>query len=200
MQRLVTRGFGKRQSITDDDISIITRGLGTEISSVVTEILTGLGLFTNVKRSLDKYFYNNIYTTEGLSIDFDGVPFDQTAVAESWVQPRIIEVVRDYVRQASGTKYGNSTDVELKVNIFVKKSGATLTHKHYLLRDKVAQYFEVGRDIDLKDYVGDSATLANMRVRSISMDSPLPETDTTLGYEVSWIVNYTEEITDALEN
>ncbi|HDZ15274.1 hypothetical protein LCGC14_0725790 [marine sediment metagenome] len=162
------------------------------------EQLQGLGLLTNVKRSLEKYIHDNLYTTENLSVDFDGVPFDDSAIAESWLQPRIVNVDREYARQASSTKYGNDTDIELKFSIFVKKSGTTLTHKHYLLRDKVANYFKIGEDIDLKDYVGDSATLTNMRVRSISSDFPLPETNELLGYEVSWMINYTEEITQAV--
>ncbi len=162
------------------------------------ETFENLALLTNVKRSLEKYIHDNLYTTENLSVDFDGIPFDDSAIAESWLQPRIVNVNREYARQSSNIKYGNDTDIELKFSIFVKKSGTTLTHKHYLLRDKVANYFKIGEDINLKDYVGDSSTLTNMRVRNISSDFPLPETNELLGYEVSWMINYTEEITQAI--
>ena len=187
---IVIKGFGLNSSEA-------IKGFGGSRSSTF-EVFENLALLTNVKRSLEKYIYDNLFTTEGINIDFDGVPFDDTEVSESWLQPRIINIDRDYVRQASGSKYGNDTDIELSFGIFVKKSGTTLTHKHYLLRDTVANYFKVGQDIDLKNYAGNRTRLTNMRIRSISTDSPEPETNTTLGYRVSWIINYTEEITQAI--
>lgn len=158
------------------------------------EPFTDSASLTNLKRSMEKYIYDNLYTTEGLVIDFEGLPFDNIGTEESWLQPRIANLNREYLRGISSTKYANQINFELTVFISVKRSGCTLAHKHYLLRDKVSQYFAVGKNINFKDYIDDSATLANIKVREFIKDSPLPETESLLRYEVGWLINYIEEI------
>ena len=76
----------------------------------------------------------------------------------------------------------------------VKKSGAALTDRHYVLRDTVGEYFKIGQNIDYVHYVGDDSILATMRVRDILSDGPLPETDTLLRYRVTYLVEYLELI------
>jgi len=147
---------------------------------------------TNLKRSLEKYFYDTIYTIEGLNINWEGVPFDDTAVSE-WVQPRILDISSVYARQASSSKYGEISDVLFQVNIFVKKSGVTVSDRHYVIRDTIANYFGIGQSINLKHYIGDSSQLDIIKVRDIVNDSPMPEAQTLYQYIIAFELSYTRE-------
>jgi hypothetical protein len=128
----------------------------------------------NLKMSLDKYFYDNISTTENISVDWEGLPFDDNTV-DDWVQPRIIDTIADYHRQGSSTEYGETANVLFQVNIFVKKGYTNTSDRVYRIRDIVAKYFKIGEDISLKDYINASASIGNMRVRHFE-DGLLAET------------------------
>ena len=62
----------------------------------------------------------------------------------------------------------------------------------------MAQYFTTGKGIDFKDYVGAGAQVCRMKIRDMLEDRELPETQTLLGYEVSWNINYTEHTKDPI--
>uniref|UniRef100_A0A6M3IP32 Uncharacterized protein n=1 Tax=viral metagenome TaxID=1070528 RepID=A0A6M3IP32_9ZZZZ len=153
--------------------------------------IVGTAKVSNVKMSLDKYVNDNTGTSEGLSIDFEGVPFDNTANTE-WIQPRILDFGSTYNRQGSSTEYAESVDVFYNINIFVKKSGVTTSHRHYAIRDIVADYFKIGQDIYLRNYAeGGTTQIAKIRVRDLVTDSPIPETNEYLQYALAYNINWT---------
>ena len=100
---------------------------------------------TNIKMSLDAYIKDQV---SGVSIDFEGLPFNDTETA-SWIQPRIIDINSAYAGHSSGTEYGDESNILFQVNIFVKKSGVTITHKHYQIRDIVAKTMNLSPLIEL---------------------------------------------------
>lgn len=155
------------------------------------EVLGASAQVENVKRSLEKYIWDNIYTTEGISVDFSGVPFNNKNSIE-WVTPRFL-INRTYVSKASGTEYGYDNHIVLNITANVKKSGATISDKHYMMRDSIVNYFKIGEDINLNDWVGDGSYICNMRVREVIEDYALPESDELLSYKVVLGINYTEQ-------
>ena len=146
----------------------------------------------NIKMSLDKYILDNL---SGVSIDFEGVPFDNTQTV-SWIQPRILDMKNIFHRQSnsSGTSYAESVNILFQVNCFAKISGVTNAHKHYLLRDTVANNFPIGKNITIKDYSGASTvTICSMKVRTMINDSPMPQREGLLQYVVAWEIDYLRE-------
>jgi len=141
--------------------------------------------------SLDKYVYDNLVTTEGLSVDYEGKPFDNES-ADEWVQSRIFFPTTDFHRQGSSTEYADNVDIMLNMNIFVKKSGITISHRHYALRDIVANYFRVGQNIEIKNYAESGSThITYVKVREDITDSPLPETNEYYQYNLTKVIQWT---------
>ncbi len=194
MSNLVTRGFGNQDRF---DSSIVTKGLGGLEIDLGGTVLNALSLLDNIKRSLDKYMQSNIYGTEGISIDYEGLPFDNIKAGISWVKPRIVEIENEYLRQGSETQYGESVNITYQMSIYSKKSGVTITDQSYLIRDTIANYFKVGEDIPLENLVaGSSNDLANMRVRDILLDGPLPDDMKFQKYVIEWLLNFTRLTTN----
>jgi hypothetical protein len=134
----------------------------------------------NLKRSIDLYCHTNLKTTEGLNVDFEGLPFNETEVND-WIQPRIFAETGMYYPGGTSTQYAEQVDVLLNVNIFTKKSGATTSERHYAIRDMVAGHFKIGQDITLYEESG-TTSLNKLRVREIVNDQSLPETNELLQY------------------
>ena len=132
-----------------------------------------------------------LYNVEGINIDFSGLPFNNKNSIE-WIVPRFL-INRTYAALASATEYGYDNHIILNITANVKKSGATVTDKHYILRDTIVNNFKIGRDIDLTDWVGTGSYICHMRVREILEDFSLPETDSLLSYRVVLGLNYTEQ-------
>jgi len=166
---IITMGFGEFNSLFDGDFDSTAKG-------------------ANVKRSLDNYISNNM---SGTSVQIEGLPFNDTETS-TWIQPRILDIIPEFVRDASESGYGEQTNILYQVNIYVKKSGTTLSDKHYMIRDEVAQFFKIGEDIPLYDYVSGTTFVDNLRVRSIETDFTLPETDELLQYVIAWEMDYTK--------
>ena len=145
---------------------------------------------TNIKRSLDKYFYDNLFTLENISIHWEGLPFDNVSKTE-WITPRILEFLPDYISHGSGTQYGDNLNIIFNINIFVKKSNIVRGGREYALRDKIAPYFKIGEVITIYDYSGDSSEVGSMKVRDIITDTILPETDTLYSYALTFLINST---------
>jgi len=151
----------------------------------------------NIKMSLDKYVYDNLSASEGLTINYEGVPFNDTS-CDSWIQPRILNISSDYHRQGSGTQYGEYTNILYQINVFTKKSGITTSHAHYTIRDQVANYFRVKQNIDIKDYINSGTTqLDVLVVRDIVNDNPLSEDNEYYQYVMAWELDYTRLTTQA---
>ena len=137
----------------------------------------------NLKRSIDLYCKTQLDTAEGLNIDYDGLPFNDSASGViGWVQPRILSPnpIQFFPSGGSG-QYAEQVPVILQFNIFVKKSGVTTTSLHYDLRDAVAGYFKVGQDINLYESTGTTVQTV-LRVREILNDQPMPESNELLHY------------------
>lgn len=147
----------------------------------------------NIKMSLDRHINDNV---SGVSINFEGLPFGNLEPAK-WIQPRILDTISQYHRQSnsSGTSYGETVSVFYQINSFVRKSRMTKTYEHYELRDKIAEQLTIGKDITLRDYVGNGSSIASMRVREIITDGPLPETNDYLSYAFAVRLDYTRETT-----
>jgi len=153
-------------------------------------ILGASAQIENVKRSLEKYIWDNLYTIEGISVDFYGLPFDNISITE-WIVPRFL-MNRNYVSWASGIEYGYNNNIILNITINVKKTKTTTTDKHYVLRDTIVNYFKIGEDINLNDWVDTENYICNMRIREIIEDFSLPESDTLLSYRIVLGINYIE--------
>jgi hypothetical protein len=157
--------------------------------------LNALAKHINIKRSIEKYFYDNLSVSEGLSIDWEGVKFDNKTVSE-WLQPRIIDTLPLYVGHASTTEYGEQTNILFQVNIFVKKSTITVSDRHYKLRDVIVGYFTTGQEIPIADHDSDDQTVITyMKVRRIADDRPLPEDQNTYQYVISFEIDFTKATT-----
>jgi len=117
-----------------------------------------VGLLTasrsNIKRSLEKYFNDNLNTIESFSINWEGLPFNNISVAE-WLMPRIINFNSVYMRQGSATQYADDLNIMFSINIFVKKSNITVSDREYSIRDTISKYFKIGEIINIYDYSGD---------------------------------------------
>ncbi len=151
----------------------------------------------NIKMSLDKYIQDNFQTTEGIDIDYEGLPFDSTASTE-WIQARIVDIQSDFMRQASGTEYGEDTNILLSLNVFVDKSGVTMSHKHYYLRDKIFNYFKVKQNIALRSYADSGTTLlAYMQVREVVTDRVIGETNEYYQYATAFSLDFVRKTTEA---
>lgn len=144
----------------------------------------------NLKRSLDKYIYDSLYTGESLTIDWFGVPFNDTEKTE-WIKPRIHFNKRTFFRQGNSTQFANLMNFDLSFDIYVKKSDVTNSYRCLQLRDKIVVYFKIGQDINLYNYYGDSSNLLSMRVRGIQ-ENPISETDVLIRHIVIINIDYTE--------
>jgi len=129
----------------------------------------------NIKISLDTYVSNNLGGSEGLIVNYEGLPFDDTSY-DSWIQPRVLNIYSDPDMRDDI----DDLTVIYEVNIFAKKSGVTNSQAHYMMRDQVANYFRINEDILMNDSV------TYMRVRGILEDSPLVESNEYYQYVVAW--------------
>lgn len=146
---------------------------------------------SNIKRSLEKYFNDRLNLLESVSINWEGLPFDNISKTE-WVMPRIIDFSPVYARQGSGTQYADDLNIMFSVNIFVKKSNMTKSGREYALRDIVAKHFRLGKTISIYDYSGDGSTeVGTMKVRDIITDSVMPESNEFYNYVLTYILNST---------
>ena len=137
------------------------------------------GKIQNVKASLEKYIGDNLVITEGLTMDFEGKPFEGTGMAE-WIEERILgSGSRDFHRQVSSSATGQTTQIILNMNIFVNPDKTTKTNRHYEIRDIVADYFKIGTQIALYDFSNNdwATSLQEMEVREIITDRPIPDLD-----------------------
>ena len=137
----------------------------------------------NIKASLDDYCRKTLGTSESLSIDYEGLPFDNASVLE-WVMPRIVDTIPTFHRQGSNSQYGEDVNILFHTNIFVKKGGQTTAVRHYIIRDAVASHFRIKQDIPIKNFAaGGEVIQDNMRVRRIVTDAPLAATGFSSGRE-----------------
>ena len=155
--------------------------------------LTGASA-ANLKLSLEKYIYDNLYSVEDLDIDYEGLAFDDTVKTE-WVQPRILDITSQFIRQSSSSKYGESANVLFQIGIFVKKGKMTSVDRCYRIRDMVAKYFKVGKDISLYDYINDDSELCKMRIRDVVNDDPMPEEKEYFRHILAIEIEYVRETT-----
>ena len=146
---------------------------------------------SNIKRSLEKYFNDRLSVFEGISIHWEGLPFDNASKSE-WLMPRIMDFNPVFIRQGSATEYADNLNIMFSVNIFVKKSNITISGREYALRDIVVKHFRLGKTISIYDYSsGGSTEVGTMKVRDIITDTMLPETDELYSYNLTFLINST---------
>lgn len=143
--------------------------------------LTNQSKEQNVKASVEKYISENLAITELLTIDFEGIPFESSGSKE-WIQERFM-ASNSTDSNSMGRKVGGqkttTKQAMISFNIFVNKERATKANRHYELRDKIADYFEVGEGINLYDAEnGDFSTVLQvMIVDEIITDMVIPNDD-----------------------
>lgn len=143
--------------------------------------LTNQSKVQNVKASLEKYVGDSFVLTEGLSVDFEGLPFEVAGSSE-WVQARFMSSipsdVASYGRKVANDKT-TTKQVIVSFNIFVNREKARKTNRHYELRDIVASYLELGDQVSLYDFENGnfSDVLQNMTVKEIITDMVIPNDD-----------------------
>jgi len=153
------------------------------------------GKIQNVKASLEKYIGDNLVITEGLTMDFEGKPFEGTGLAE-WIEERILgSGSRDFHRQVSSLTMGQTTQLLVNFNIFVNPDMTTKTNRHYEIRDIVADYFKIGTQIDLYDFSDSDWTtsLQKMEVREIITDRTIPDPNFSMysfTVGISWLESW----------
>ena len=154
-----------------------------------------MGLLTasrsNIKRSLEKYFNDNLNIIESFSINWEGLPFNNVSATE-WLMPRILDFTPVYMRQGSTTQYADDLNIIFSINIFVKKSNITKSGREYAMRDIISKYFKIGEIINIYDYSGNgSSEIGSMKVRDIITDAMLPETEELYSYNITYLINST---------
>jgi len=189
--RIVTSGFGE---VGDNTNRIVTMGFG-EAAAVVAAVLSASASskIVNIKRSLDYYVKTNLETTEGLNVDYEGLPFDDTAVSE-YIRPRIIEIESPYLGLSSSTKYGEDIKIIFQIGIFVKKTSLQKSDRDMAIRDIVANYFKVGQDITIYDWYSTGLSITNARVREIFADYATETGDlllSNISFELSHVLETT---------
>ena len=142
-----------------------------------------LSNITNMKRCFDSYVKTNI---TGISIDYEGLPFDNLAVSE-WIQPRIIDAYEDRGYRDSEVK--QSSTILYQINVFVKNSGATTSDRIYAIRDMIDVWFKIGANIN---YVVSGNTLALARVRELKNDFPISDDNELSQYVLAYDLDYNE--------
>ncbi len=150
----------------------------------------------NVKASLEKYIADNLVTTEGLRVAFEGVPFE-SATEDEWIEERIESFGNtDFGRQVDTTRMGQTTQVMLSFNIFVNPDKTIKSNRHYELRDKVLNYFTIGTTINMYDFYNNnfSTVVQILKVRDILTDRAIQD-DNFWRYEIVIGVDWLEKWT-----
>jgi len=155
------------------------------------------GSIRNFKRSIEKYIQDNLYAIENIDIDFEGVPFDDTAKTE-WITPRILDISNKYIGYGSSTQYAEDTNVLYQFNIQVKKSNIIVSDRAYTIRDIIAKYFKINEQIILYNHIDDDIKLNSIKVRKIVNDFELSETNELIQYVFSLEIDYTKLTTFAV--
>ena len=169
---------------------------GLPIYFSLPDTLGSHGYITNVKRSLDKYLFDNIYTTNSIYVDYQGLSFS-TFTVDEWIHPRIVDIKRTYLRQGSSTQYANKIDIFYGMFIYVKKGHQTTSDRHYKLKDIIQQYFIYNQKISLYNYVDNGAFVTYMKVREVDDNGPLQENNNLYSYLIQYRIDFTELILQA---
>ena len=137
----------------------------------------------NVKSSIEKYIKDNLVTTEGLKVNFEGLSFE-TEGLEEWIQEDIIGNVSEFNGQFhrqvdESDRHGQTISIFLNFSIFVNRNKTKKTNRHYEIRDIIANYFYIGTEINLYDFYNGnfSNVLQIMKIRDIETDRKIPDDD-----------------------
>ncbi len=168
----------------------------------------------NIKRSFDRYLYDNLVSISNLNVDFRGLPFSNIEKGVTWIVPRILDFDSTFYRQGNNTQYGEDVNILFQISIFTKQSSTITSSEHYRVRDVVKAYFKIGKDITVYDYVtpmtiritqtsdtritedGDtriidkSIIIDRMRIRDVK-DILLPEREEFYQHVLSMEISYT---------
>jgi hypothetical protein len=131
----------------------------------------------NIKSSLEKYMYDRFVTIDGLIVHWEGAKDIDTNTVDEWVQPRTLYGAPEFGGWINNSKRGQLRPILLNINIFVRKDSTNNTHRLTELRDIVANYFNVGQVITLKDYRGTGASVDSFIVRDVMTDTNFPTGD-----------------------
>ena len=149
----------------------------------------------NVITSLDKYLYDNLVTTQGFIVDWEGGDSVDISKVNEWIQPRIMRGVGNYIGGgASPDQQGQETHLLYNVNIFVRRGSTTQKNRLQAIRDIVASYYTIGQTINLYDYADTDAVVEQMLIRDIETDSVIPPDARSEEESTYYQYNYTPTI------
>jgi hypothetical protein len=156
--------------------------------------LNSNGMVQNVKASIEKYIHTHLVMTEGFTLSFEGMQFEPASMSE-WIQERILSFTEEeYHRQVSNTEEGQTTMVMLSFNVFVNPDKADRTNRHYEIRDRIEEYFNIGDSISLYDFNNDdfANALQTMKIRDVITDTAIPN-DSWMQYNYTCLVSFLEK-------
>ena len=149
------------------------------------------GKFNNIKASLDRYMYDNFVTTESLTVDWQGSQGIDIEKVDEWVSPRIIGGGKTFVGNISSSTKGWNAEILLNINIFVKKAQLTTNNRLFVLRDTIANYFQLGQTVSIKDYDTGGYPIADtLIVRDIVTDQEVPVSLETANVDNQLLLQY----------
>ena len=154
--------------------------------------LESQGKLQNVKASVEKYINDTLVITHGLTVNYEGIPFE-VASREEWVEETILGLGDfEYVRGVDSSHFGQLTTVLLNFNIFVNKEKTLRSNRHYEIRDVVFDYFKVGTTVDMYDFSNSNfvTVIQKLKVREVITDTPIPENNYfryTLTFGIEWL-------------
>jgi hypothetical protein len=136
----------------------------------------------NLKKSVEKYFYDNLVNVEGFTVDWEDGEFSSQGLNE-WLQPRLLERIETHFHRQtdSAGSLGATWETLLNINIFVRQQAGTTmnTARTREIRDILFGYFEpVKTLISLKDYeTGGYPEVGKIVVWEIDSDRSLGEVE-----------------------
>ena len=153
----------------------------------------------NLKASIEKFAKDKLISIEGLSIDWEGFPFESGATSiTKWIQLRILDVADpNWHPRASSSTRGNMATVLVSFNCFANREAISSANRHYVLRDTVAKYFYSGSSVPLRNYAGGTTQpwTCLMPCRQVETDRVIPN-ENLLQYNYTVRLEYLRQFED----
>jgi hypothetical protein len=127
--------------------------------------IQALGRMENIIASLEKYVQDNLVTTDSVAVGFPGVPFEPRS-KDSWAELTYLKQAHKSVfRRVDATNRGGDASLLIQFLCFARRRTSTGATVHRAacarIRDKILGRFQLGREIDVKDYAASGTTVVD---------------------------------------
>lgn len=149
----------------------------------------------NIEGALRDYTATQLGSTFPVAqLDFEGEPFDETAVDE-WLQCRLLEPARPNVMAGPRAPASDGTTVNRfgqqlfhfwNLNVFVRPRGQTNSLRLNTLRDTVMGAFMPNTVIAVTDVAGGTGSLGKLIVDTFERDARVPTLPVTQDQLLQW--------------